>query len=609
MVKKTPRTPRKPSITNSGASGSLDSPRTPPIAPNAAESVLEASRRDPRLPELKDFRNFLFLAFKHLKHTPTRIQYDVADKLQYGSKRLIVSAYRGMGKSWISVMFTLWYLYWNPNAKVLVVSAAKQKADQFSQFCLKLIQEIDELRWMYPSDDQRRSMIQFDISIADASKDASVTSLGMYSQLTGSRADLIIADDVEVPKTSETHSAREKLAEAVKEFESILKPTDDARIIYLGTPQCEDSLYNKLISRGYKRVIWPARVPSDKWMLINGHELANIIKEEVSIDNQNGYGSSLDRGKPTDKGRFDEDELVEKEVSVGRSTFDLQFMLDTTLSDQNKFPLKLKDLLVMEFSDKVPELPVWSPDHSCLIDDLDSVGMRGDRFYKPISYNGIWKDFDLSIMAIDPAGTGKDELAYCVVKHLNGILYLCESDGLEGGYYEGNLELLANRAKEHKVKDIIVEANFGDGMFERLLQPYLTRIYPCHINSIKNYKNKEQRIIDTLEPVMNNHKLVVNKDVIKNDLAKICSKDTEIKRLFFQMTRLTKVKGSLQHDDRLDCLAMAINWFKERVNVDSQEAIKKNRQRELMKQVRDFHSKGKKNNTFISSITGRDRFR
>jgi hypothetical protein len=72
-----------------------------------------------------------------------------------------------------------------------------------------------------------------------------VKSAGLTGQITGSRADYIIADDIEVPKNSFTHVLRERTAELVKEFDAILKP--GGRVVYLGTPQVEASLYNKLI--------------------------------------------------------------------------------------------------------------------------------------------------------------------------------------------------------------------------------------------------------------------------------------------------------------------------------------------------------------------------
>src|SRR3546814_18741726 len=52
---------------------------------------------------------------------------------------------------------------------------------------------------------------------------------------------------------------REKLEGKTKEYAAILKP--DGEIIYLGTPQSEQSIYRKLPEKGYAVRIWPARYP------------------------------------------------------------------------------------------------------------------------------------------------------------------------------------------------------------------------------------------------------------------------------------------------------------------------------------------------------------
>ena len=54
--------------------------------------------------------------------------------------------------------------------------------------------------------------------------------------ITGSRSDLVVADDCESSGNTQTQLMREKLSEAIKEFEAVIKP-DNSRIVFLGTPQ------------------------------------------------------------------------------------------------------------------------------------------------------------------------------------------------------------------------------------------------------------------------------------------------------------------------------------------------------------------------------------
>lgn len=148
---------------------------------------------------LSDFRNFLFLVWKHLKlPDPTPLQYEIAYYLQHGPKRQIIEAYRGVGKSWITSAYVLWRLLKDPNEKFLIVSASKQRSDDFSIFTQRLISEMPILQHLMPTDDQRSSKIAFDVAPTRAAHAPSVKSVGVFGQMTGSRATHIIADDVEV---------------------------------------------------------------------------------------------------------------------------------------------------------------------------------------------------------------------------------------------------------------------------------------------------------------------------------------------------------------------------------------------------------------------------
>ena len=195
--------------------------------------------------KLIDFRNFLYLVWRHLNlPEPTPIQYDIANYIQNGPRRLVIEAFRGVGKSYITSAFVVHQLLINPELKVLVVSASKTRSDDFSTFTQRLIHEMPILNHLKPREEQRASKISFDVGPAAASHSPSVKSVGITGQLAGSRADLIVADDIEIPNNSATQMMRDKLGESIKEFDAILKP--EGRIVYLGTPQTELSIYEEL---------------------------------------------------------------------------------------------------------------------------------------------------------------------------------------------------------------------------------------------------------------------------------------------------------------------------------------------------------------------------
>ena len=527
-----------------------------------------------------DFRNFLYLVWKHLNlPNPTPVQYDIADFLQNAPRRAIIEAFRGVGKSYVTSAFVVHQLWKNPDIKIMVVSASKERADSFSTFTQRLISELPMTQHLVARGDQRWSKIAFDVAPAMASHSPSVKSVGITGQLTGSRADIIIADDVEVPGNTQTNAMREKLSELVKEFDAVLKP--EGRILYLGTPQCEDSLYVALQDRGYVARIWPARFPPmDKIQKSYGERFAPFLLDKVEQDD------SL-VGRSTDPQRFDDDDLMERELSYGRSGFALQFQLDTSLSDTERYPLKLADLICMSVDrDKAPEKPIHGIGAHLELKEYPNMGMRGDRFYAPQGASGDYLEYTGSVLAIDPSGRGSDETSYAVVKMLNGILYVPEAGGLKGGYSEGTLKGLVEIAKNHKVNQVIVESNFGDGMFTQLITPYFVRQYPVTIEEVRHSKQKELRIIDVLEPIMNQHRLVVDPKVILKDYESIQDYPTEVASkysLFYQMTRITKDKGALAHDDRLDALAMAVQYWVEQMAIDADKEIRL-REAELLDQ-------------------------
>ncbi len=518
---------------------------------------------------IKDFRNFLYLAWDQLRlPEPTDIQYDIADYLQNGPRRLCIQAFRGVGKSWITSAFVCHQLLLNPSKNILVVSASKQRADDFSTFTLRLIQEMPILQHLIPGDNQRNSKIAFDVGPAPASHAPSVTSKGITSQITGSRADLICADDLESLNNSATTGMRDKLTEASKEFEAVIKP--EGRIVYLGTPQTEMSIYAGLTNRGYKVRIWPARYPEEKTKKNLGDQLAPKISEELEADDELV-------GKPTDPKRFDEVDLQEREASYGRAGFALQFMLDTSLSDQDRYPLKLSDLIVMNLNpDNAPEKVIWAASPELVDKELPNVGFNGDRYYMPMAIQGDWADYSGAVLAIDPSGRGADETSYCVCKMRNSQLFILEAGGLQGGYSEEVLKALSVIAKKQSVKSVIVESNMGDGMFRALLTPVMAKIYPCTIEEVRHSIQKERRIIDTLEPVLSSHRLIIDRKVIENDYhsTQHLPPEKALKyQLAYQLSRITRDKGSLVHDDRLDVLSMAVGYWAEQMASDRDRLI------------------------------------
>lgn len=530
-----------------------------------------------------DFRNYLFLLWRHLRlPAPTPVQYDIAHYLQTGPRRRMVKAFRGVGKSWVTAAFVTWRLWKNPAIeKILVVSASKERSDAFSTFTKRLIDEFELLESLRGRGRQglRDSMVAFDVAGSHPAQAPSVKSVGITGQITGSRASLIVADDIESPQNSLTVTMRERLSEAVKEFDAVLQRTYDQRgnlvgegdIVYLGTDQTEESLYKRLPERGYDVRIWPARVPGNPAKY--GDLLAPFVVDLVE--------QGVPAGQPVDPKRFDETDLLEREASYGRSGFALQFMLDPSLSDEERYPLKQRDLIVMDVNSEVaPAKVVYGSGPDQLL-PIDPVGFIGDRIFGPMHVSKEWHEYEGSVMFIDPSGRGADETSYAVVKALNGKLFLTAAGAYQGGYEMETLQGLAKTARAQKVNLVRVEPNYGGGMFTAMLKPVLQEVHPCTLEDADWARGqKELRIIDYLEPVMNGHRLVVDRGILEHD-----QKADRDKQLFYQMTRITRERGALKHEDRLEAVAGAVAYWVDRIAKDEQRAYESLKERMLRREL------------------------
>ena len=522
----------------------------------------------------QDFKFFLCCVWEQLGlPEPTRAQLAIADYLQHGPKRIQIQAFRGVGKSWITGAFILWTLFNDPEQKIVIISASKERADNMSIFLQKLIIETRWLNWLRPTDDTARwSRISFDVACSPHQA-PSVKSVGITGQITGSRGDLILFDDVEVPGNSMTELQREKLLQLCTEAESVLTPKETSRIIYLGTPQTTFTVYRKLAERGYRPFVWPARYPKK----ISGYEglLAPQLQEDID--------KGAEAWKPTDSMRFDDEELLQREASMGRSNFMLQFMLDTSLSDAEKFPLKFSDLIVTSVNPELaPDSVVWCSDPRNTLKELPAVGLPGDRFYSPMVIQGDWEPYQEVICSVDPSGRGKDETAACILGQRHGFIYVPEMYATRDGYSDKTLLDILRMCKRYKATKLLIETNFGDGTVSELFRKHIQQLkIGIDIEETRASVRKEDRIIDALEPVMNQHRLVFDQKVVEWDYSsnqEYPAEERVLYMLFYQMSRMCREKGAVRQDDRLDCLAQGVKYFTDAMGISAHEAVKTRRQ-------------------------------
>jgi hypothetical protein len=472
--------------------------------------------RDDRL---KDFRNFVYLCHKYIGlPNPTDFQYSVCNAITDPSDRILLKAFRGAAKSHLSALWALWTLYWNEEEKILVISATADKASQFVKFCKDTIIRCPFLSHMQSEPGQRDLSYSFDIAGCKPSQTPSLEAKGLTSQITGSRATKIIADDIEISTNSRSNESREKIFSLSSEFESIILP--GGKIIWLGTPHSSSSVYKTLPAKGYKEYTFP-----------------------IYVD-----------GKIVEPERFNQEDIEKRRRSIGESIFRLQFMLDTALVDIDKYPLHLSDLVVTkEFGGDQCRENYRVGKEEIKIPIAESKG-------KDVPFWGVAEGYKVpytkKILAIDPAGAGKDEFAWCILGTRNGFIFNIANGGWER-FQNSTPGDIGDLVEKYRINELVIEVNFGDVLIENILKPHVR----CPIITVRNSTQKELRIISTLEPVLNSHKLVVNEEFLHDD------------RLISQFCNITKDKGSLKHDDRLDALSLGVRHLVDFMDISTKDAM------------------------------------
>lgn len=571
----------------------------------ARESIEESLVRWKELDVLRqhyaEFLPFLEDAMAFLGFSTTDIQADIASFLQYGPAYLMVQAQRGQAKTTITACFAVWCLIHDPKFRVLIVSAGGTQASEISTLIVRLIMNMVELECLRPdrNNGDRTSVEAFDVHYAlkGVDKSPSIACVGIGGNLPGKRADLLIADDIESPKNSATAVQRAQLLELTKEFSSICST---GRIVYLGTPQSMESIYNVLPSRGFVVRIWPGRYPGAEQREAYGDMLAPLIARRMNEDSTlpTGGGILADQGQPVDPAILNEDQLQFKERDQGPSTFQLQFMLNTRLLDALRYPLKTENLVMLRMGVGQP-LPVK------LVRGFGGASLA--RMSIETYSFGISKPHDVStetapaqgiVMYVDPAGGGKnaDETAYAIVAFLHGNVFLLAWGGVPGGYATSGLERLAKEAARWKVNRVIVEKNMGYGAFKEVWTPLLRQHWTCAIDDdLVGPKQKELRIIELIEPVLARGSLVINEAGIQEEIESIKQYSNERRltySLMFQMAKITRDRGALLHDDRIDALAGAIAYWVPYLTKDQRkelEALQKKAHEERIKDPLGHH--------------------
>jgi hypothetical protein len=178
-------------------------------------------------------------------------------------------------------------------------------------------------------------------------------------------------------------------------------------------------------------------------------------------------------------------------------------------------------------------------------------------------------------VSVDPSGRGKDETVAMVLSQLNGNLFLRGIYASQDGYSDNTLRSILTMAKKFKATTCLIESNFGDGLVMEVMKKHAIEMKAgLSFEEVRSNTRKEDRIIDTLEPILNQHRLVIDTRLVtwdyqsNNDMA---PEDRLPRMLMYQLTRMCREKGAVKHDDRLDCLSLGVKYFQDVMAVSAKE--------------------------------------
>lgn len=503
----------------------------------------------------KDFVEFLRFMFKKMGlPEPTPMQRLFADILQKcPSRRLVMLAYRGFAKTTIVNIFLIWELWNDPKKQQAVWGQNKNFAAESVGQMLGWVQNIEILRSIAPLPNQRQSTFGFDTPLHPFhAKGASVNALSLGGAITGSRADTLVVDDPETTQNGYTQQRRENLDRAMSEAPMVIKERT-GRIIIPGTPHFDRSLYTRLKAKGYKIFIFPMTVPPKEVADACWEHYPQQIRDFIL---NNPEGTIIDRFSP---------EEVAMRMAEGKVTYERQCLLNLYRSSGTDRPLDITRIILYDANTRnFPASLEHAREPQYVAEEMSQYSCAdiGEKFYRAFNISTTLKTYDDKIVYVDPSGSGKDELVYAGCGAASGYFVLFKIEGLSGGVTRENIEKIIDHAISIKASAIYVESNMSTSaewiraVMDEKYAPRFGRAQLPQVIPVHNNANKEMRIIQTLDPIINTGRMVITPEAIMSDFISASDKGVESYADYTLTAQISNFspRDKLPFDDRIDCL-------------------------------------------------------
>lgn len=404
------------------------------------------------------------------------IHYRIATWLQKcwrrGRKRALLQAFRGSGKSTLAAAFCAWILLQDPDLRILVLSAESHLSEKMVRQIRKIIETHPLTISLRPNNPDQWAADSFTVNRTRISRDPSVLARGIYANITGTRADLIICDDVEVPNTSDTSDKRDKLRARLAENSFILTP--GGTLLYIGTPHSYYSLYAEK----------PRPEIGEERIFLNNYARLTI----PVLD---------DDGASVWPERFPNDEVEERRRAAGPMQFASQMMLEPV----NIIESRLDPALLRRYDEDIES---HEAQRSLVL------RLRGKRL---LSVSAWW----------DPAfgGKGGDSSVLAVVftdedgnHYLHRMLYIKVRAREDEDAATLQCQVVAQTVRDLSIPTVAVETNGLGKFLPAILRKVLgDQKLPCSVIDKHTTQTKVMRILESFDAVMAARSLYVHSSV------------------------------------------------------------------------------------------------
>lgn len=456
----------------------------------------------------ESFAIFLAVWNRQQSQQTPRVHLRIANWLERrwlsGDKRLLLMAFRSCGKSTLVGLFCAWLFWRSPDLRILVLAADLALARKMVRNVKRIIERHPATQALKPARLDQWGSDKFTINRNKELRDPSMLAKGISANLTGTRADIIICDDVEVPKTCDTSDKRANLRERLLELDYILVP--DGLQLYVGTPHSWYTIYAAAARaeageaqpflNGFKRLVIPVLDQAG----------ASVWPERFSLD-------VLDATKRKTGPRHFQSQMLCEPVNISEGRLNPQ---DLQIYEAD-----------LEYTEAARQ-PVLSLDGRKLV--------AASAWWDPAFGRA---DGDRSILAI----VYGDEAGDYWLHHL-AVIQVNTRDSTDAATQQ--CQQIAKLVERFYLPALTLETNGLGKFLPGLLRKALGEAgLMCAVNEVTSRRPKALRIIEAFDAVLAAQALHVHKDVLKTP--------------FLQELQDWRPSGGANHDDTLDAVAGALS--------------------------------------------------